>query len=190
LNPRLHQPNQHQHGVQAMTLLSEAQPAAEPAMHSINGKKQEQPHEDGGISAFNLRKKRLDEFMAMSCETDIEGEQVHAESVNNWADKVVDMFQITEDSIFSSTNFEEVESAFRSWETDQELKDKTKEFDMIESFVLEEQNHGRARRKNARGLAAREEVSMAKNISELKVYRIKTMQSGTERDLQAKVSRS
>lgn len=173
-----------------MTLLSEAQPAAEPAMHSMNGKKHEHPHEDGGIPAFDLRKKRLDEFMAISCETDIEGEQVHAESVNSWADKVLDMFQKTEDSIFSSANFDEVESAFRSWESEQKSKDKTKEFDMIESFVLEEQNLGRARRKKARVLAASEEVSMAKDIAALKVYRIKTMQTGSERDLQAKVSRS
>lgn len=171
-----------------MASLPVAQPVAQPAMHNINGKQQQQTHENGGISAFDSRKKRLDEFMSISCETTKEGEQVHSESVNVWATKVLEMFQSTEDNFFSSENFEEVESAFRSWELEQLSRDKTNEFDMIESFVLEEQNLGRTRRKKARILAATEEVDMAKDVAELKGYRIKTAQQGSQRDLQMKVA--
>ena len=83
---------------------------------------------------------------------------------------------------------DEIKCAFQLWESRRKHSDEEKEYAVIETFISQEQNLGRGRRKHARLLEEREEIRLAFEVAELKDFHLQRHSATDDAMLQNKVS--
>ena len=98
---------------------------------------------------------------------------VNKKSLDNWTAKVRTVL-IDHDGHLGSSVLTEISDCFSFHDAILSKVSERKEFKFIESFIIEEENLGRQRRKTARKLSAVEESNMASDIAQLKGFRLKT----------------
>lgn len=81
-----------------------------------------------------------------------------------------------------------VEDCFASCDKQFQEKEKAKQFEITEKFILQEQNSGRRRRAEARRAEAEEEKRLASDIVHLKGFRERQKIVNTHEELQRKIS--
>lgn len=127
---------------------------------------------------------RLQDVMEQVCNSDDESEAV----MDDLAQQARTILLGHGSKKLEEINFQDLEDCFNSCEESLTNESKSKEFDDIQVFILEEQTKGRQRRKLARRVEATEEKRLAADVAELKGYRLRTQIANTHEILHHKVA--
>mmetsp|Transcript_7643 Transcript_7643/g.13463 ORF Transcript_7643/g.13463 Transcript_7643/m.13463 type:complete len:1267 (+) Transcript_7643:118-3918(+) len=84
--------------------------------------------------------------------------------------------------------WKELEETFKKRDQETTVQDRIIEFQIVEAFVLKEQNIGRERRREARTLERSEEKRLASEVAQLKGLRLQSSRQREEDDLRWKIS--
>jgi len=109
------------------------------------------------------------------------------ENLDEWTRKLGNILN-DESGRMDTSSFDKLEDCFNQCEAKLTQSDKFDEYEMISTFVFNEQNLGRNRRNKARKLAATEEKRLALDIAQIKGYRLNIHQSSVNDELQNKIS--
>ena len=151
---------------------------------------------ESGRDMFSMKKEgRVEALIDRICRTvniNKDGSDMSAmqmgDRADEWADAGEDILTSGGDETMDPKFFGEVEEYFKLFEQKETKTDQNKEFSKIEDFIAMEKDNGRKRREAARLLAASEEVRVAAEVAELKVYRLKQASSGADTKLQERIA--
>jgi len=111
-----------------------------------------------------------------------------SDHADGWADDGEEILTNDGEEVLDPTEVEEIEEHFKEFERNEVKVENRKEFGEIEYFITKEMNSGRKRRETARLLAASEEVRLAADVAELKVYRLKQQNLSGDQRLHQKIA--
>mmetsp|Transcript_11109 Transcript_11109/g.26194 ORF Transcript_11109/g.26194 Transcript_11109/m.26194 type:complete len:1165 (+) Transcript_11109:154-3648(+) len=107
---------------------------------------------------------------------------------DGWAEDGEDILTNDGEEVLDPADFEEIEEYFKGFERNEVKLENRKEFEEIELFIKKEKDSGRKRRETARLLAASEEVRIAADVAELKVYRLKQQSLNGDQRLHQRIA--